>query len=101
MELQTGRNTAWRPYQPPHIPMHPLAYHVKPRHQTLLAHLHPALAQSFVDMICVLLWAGPIYTGALLSAQVYHNRAVSNKLVLQQLYTRHMFACVLCKPTAC
>ena len=94
MELQTGRNTAWRPYQPPQTPMQPLAYHVKPRHQTLLTHLHPALAQSFADMTCVLLWAGPTYTGALLSAQVYHNRAVTNSLVLQQLYTRYMFVCV-------
>ena len=84
MELQTGRNTAWRPYQPPQPATQPLAYHVMPRHQTLLAHLHPASAQSFADMTCVLLWAGPTYAGALPSAhEAYHNRARSKKLALQ------------------
>lgn len=73
MELQTGRNTAWRPYQPPQTPLQPLAYHVKPRHQTLLAHLQPASAQSFADMTCVVLWAGPTYTGVLISAHAVHH----------------------------
>lgn len=90
MELQTGRNTAWRPYQPPQLPLQPLAYHVNPRQQTQLAQLHPASAQSFADMACVLLWAGPTYAGALLFVLgVCREEIKSSMLVLQQLCTSH------------
>ena len=63
LELQTGRNTAWQPYQPLQLPLQPLAYNITPRCQTLLADLNLDLTESFVDMTCVLLWAGPAYAG--------------------------------------
>ena len=63
MELQTGRNTVWRPYQPRQFAQQPLAYSISPRHQSLLADLQPEMAETFVDMTCALIWTGPTYAG--------------------------------------
>ena len=63
LELQTGRGTAWQPYQPLQLPLQPLAYNITPRQQIQLAELHSSMAESFVDMTCVLIWAGPSFAG--------------------------------------
>ena len=63
MELQTRRKTSWQVYKPSEPALQRLAYTVNPRQQVLLSDLQPEMVESFVDMTCVLLWAGEIFDG--------------------------------------
>ncbi|KAL0024592.1 hypothetical protein WJX77_001215 [Trebouxia sp. C0004] len=63
LQLRTGKNTAWQPYKPSESALQHLAYCVHPRRQAQLAELQPEMLGSYVDMTCVLLWAGAIGKG--------------------------------------
>ncbi len=60
LELQTGRNSTWQPCTSSPLALQHLAYNVNPRRQVFLRDLCPEMMATFVDMTCVLLWAGSI-----------------------------------------